>query len=187
MAPSRIIASIRSYVKKRTTCDCGPGNLIEYLNNDHNYKEFKQYLSQCYALENLIFIESVVAFRKILLSTLNNEMCHDNPELLNKLNGLKLHFTGNKYYEYKKKIDNDDIQSVISEIFLQHISPTAPLCINISSNVRRKISQLCLNGFHSSKSMVYYLDVFNGAVLEIYVLLHSFYISYIGMKKKSYN
>eukprot|EP01083_Nonionella_stella_P052877 140130_1 len=155
-------------------------DLVEYLGNVHNYNRFALYLSNCYALENLRFLEAIIIFHNALRTCLGRKKTRRKyPQLsLNRLFSLKFKYLSKLNKEYIRKIEGGNIDDISRHIYNKFISLSSDQSINISWDVRRDITEF-FDDTNVSKSETelkhIYLDLFNAAVLEIYRLLDSRY------------
>eukprot|EP01084_Bolivina_argentea_P159415 277638_1 len=179
--------------------------LCTYLEELENYNEFATFLSSCFALENLLFFSKVLVFRHVLLKIMkteyeqkqqnkpkdnsivvtdekeeesvpnvseNDQVFYDKWCSSPSIFGVKFEFLEG-IYESCSANDNVSIYDIGNKIVNQYISSAAINQVNISA-VNRNIIMTFFST-NVDKCVKDYLQIFNGAILEIYGVLNSVY------------
>ena len=176
--------------------------LSKYLVDEQNYYKFAEFLSTCFALENLLFFAKVMAFRHVLMDMLkqrevmevnntkeavvNNEDTIDyNGEFefydewcpTGLVNAFALKF---KYihglYQSVTPNEKNTMYDIALDIYNTFISTDGLYQVNISGFNRHQ-----LTGFFNEKTddnarkIEDYLIVYNDSVIEVYDLLKTVY------------
>ena len=129
----------------------------------------------CFAIENLRFLESIIIFINAFSSSVDaGDDIDDDVEnaILRRLFATFCETASRE--ELEETMMNGDIESVSLSLHNQFISLRSNECINISWSVRQDLMRFFeeeLGARTRSKSV--YLHLFNAAILEIYALLNT--------------
>ena len=158
--------------------------LYEYLKlSIETYNEFSEFLTSCFALENLIFFVKAVVFRRIIsniveeksgANTVNEsteiEMTENHQSTMDKVCGMEF-----KYLDgliLKSELNDDkSVHDIAKKIEEKYISVTGEFQVNISADVRETITDFLRTEHHAQD----YLHLFDGAVKEVYEMLVCIY------------
>ena len=163
-------------------------DLIEFLKCHNNYKRLDQFLSSCFAKENLDFISKCVVFHNMLLSKLSTieiskyrqSRYGKNDEFLNKLYNIKFDYLKDLNSYYSQKLEENKMHQILNEIKTEYILESAVSSINISWEVRSKLIDF-FNNYQNDESNKYLcLSIMNEALFQIYDGLDALYINYYG-------
>ena len=177
--------------------------LYKYLaDGEENYSKFAEFLSTCFALENLLFFSKVLAFRHVLLSMLREK--HKNnanetdeavlskedtvsngelefydkwcPEGMENVFGVKFEYIDG-LYESCTSNKNIAIDDIAMDIYNKFIATDGLYQVNISGFNRHEIIVFFNKNMDSddNRKIEDYLIVFNNAIVEVYNLLKSVY------------
>eukprot|EP00483_Globobulimina_turgida_P000749 UN00749 len=160
-------------------------DLIEYLYQYNNYRRFVSYLTTHFAQENLAFIATIVVFRNAFLSTLTSkeaeifeQLQRTSTEFLDKLYALKFDYLHDLQSNIQQKIKENGEEQVLCEIRDVFIIEAAENCINISWDARCELIEAYKSSEYECSNKFLYLNLFNKAILEIYNILDTQYITY---------
>lgn len=197
MSLSNTVISTNSNSVTVSTVDMGKSkvSLHKYLLNEENYTKFTEYLTTCFALENLLYMVKVVAFRHVLMDIIykqRKQMEHtdiktENEEYSNsKQNdewcqvGMKSLFAIRFDYIdglYQNCTPNDKltVHEIAKDIYNRFIISNALYEINLSYETRQALNEF-FNSGEENKTIEEYLVVFNESIYEVYTLLKSVYL-----------
>eukprot|EP01083_Nonionella_stella_P109727 320283_1 len=189
-------------VSNQQTMEQRVSQFLMYLKEEKNYTAFREYLSFCWALENLQFVENACIIYHVVVQYKNERKVKDT-------NLLSPHFCSNAqndeervyptfgylstmYQKYEQKIGcvctkkefggyKKEMYGIYQEIYDEFIDPKdAPNLINISSETRAALS--CLldrdcsqDNVKKFQSLNDFICLFDDALKEIYMLLTSLY------------
>ena len=163
--------------------------LYEYLNlSKAEYNEFSEFLTSCFALENLLFFVKAIAFRHIVSNIVkqkgngtdndNAEEADNDIEIVIDQNTMEMDRVYALDFKYldidlqKNNSENDTVQEIAIGIYEKYISMDGIYPINISAEVRRKLNKF-FNCDH--EIMRDYCDLFDQAIEEVYGMLNGIY------------
>eukprot|EP01084_Bolivina_argentea_P202307 345691_1 len=166
----------------------------DFLKKFYNYKAFGSYLSYCWAMENLLFLERTSVIYHIILKY---KQLYDNEKDVNSMNKmmklLKFKYLKSLYVEYNHKIkqicpvanktgNGYDIEyfkpafkKIYKEIYTEFVDDNARNEINISGELRGQLSFIMDNNMSKLVSFDDFLSFFQEVNDEIYGMLISMY------------
>lgn len=158
--------------------------LYEYLSlSVEQYDEFSQFLTTCFALENLLFFVKGIVFRQTVSKIINKsrtrknndesmeiEMEEENQGTIEKVFALNFVYLEG-LEESCKPNDKVSIQDIAMSIYDEFISVDAKYEVNISADARNKI----ISFFNTQRQMEEYLCLFDEAIDEVYGMLTCIY------------
>eukprot|EP01083_Nonionella_stella_P109963 321342_1 len=178
-------------------------DLIDFLSDGKHYAKFALYLvrlfysyikpqttplvhiqiqSNCFALENLSFLETIIVFHNALLLSMERDVKKEyRHKFLNRLFDLKFNYLEQLNHEFIEQINKGNIEDLSFKIYETFISSSSESTINISWDVRNGLNQFFnkkdrINASQNENQLKsVYLDLFNSAILEIYALLDTRY------------
>eukprot|EP01084_Bolivina_argentea_P053587 98371_1 len=167
-------------------------DLIEYLNKYENYRKLALFLDQCYALECLTFLASVIIFRHVLFysshQTFRSLQQSEKCVSMNRLFGLKFSYLKHLYKEYEIKINNKKTIELLSEIYSEYIDTNGDSPVNISGATRNEIIKWFDTKGNCKVKLVntdssfeqFALHLFDKAIEEIYDPLLTLYDCFVN-------
>eukprot|EP01084_Bolivina_argentea_P305198 527227_1 len=171
-------------------------SICVFLDSDYkNCKAFKEYLTHCWSLENLLFVERVSIIHQLILKykLLSNEKQSDDANAQQRIR-LKFVYIKSMYAQYQKIINKEinkeednksndfetlkkSFNKIYVNIFEEFIQNGAINEINISFETRNALSFVLKESVNMGKLVSFndYLYLFDDAFIEIYQLLSSMY------------
>ena len=165
------------------------------------YDEFSEFLTSCFALENLLFLVQAITFRHIISEMIGENNINENIEssqstdiennaglemtdlekAKEKSSGNKKQTTEDKVFAMKfnyleglieeKPTDTKSIHEIVTNMYDEYISIDAEYQVNIPAEQRNKFTEFLKND-HEAQD---YLNLFDEAIMEVYGMLTNVY------------
>ena len=175
--------------------------LYKYLViSKEQYDEFSEFLTSCFALENLLFFVQAVTFRHIISEMIGDENMNGNMSssestdmecnvelqmadlgqrparnnkqtTMDKVFGIKFNYLEGLMEDKSQLNDKESIKEIVTKIYDKYISIAAEYQVNIPSEQRDKFTEF-LKSDHEAKD---YLHLFDDAIMEVYGILTNVY------------
>lgn len=150
------------------------------------YDEFSEFLTSCFALENLLFFVQAITFRHFILEINEGKEIEagttkDNVELemtdlpqqqslRDKVFAMKFGYLAGLMEE--KPNDTESIHRIVQNVYDKYISIDSKYQINISYEQRMKFTEFLGNNHDEVQD---YLHIFDEAIIEVYEILSNVY------------
>eukprot|EP01084_Bolivina_argentea_P157055 273688_1 len=161
--------------------------LFIFIDKYENYKLLKEYLSHCWALENILFYQRASIIYQIILKYKNmysnGDRKTDVVECRNKFEFLSSIYA---QYELRINVNGDEIKfediqirlyNIQQDIYKEFIATGSVNQVNLPCKIRDTLSVVMVNDENVKKFNSYddFLHLYDDAIINIYQLIQSMY------------